>query len=616
MRGGAREAAINGGIFCFASSLQCSHVDGSDKSSWFTTSTNLNISLVKRVGRRQPISSYPQGAVLVVSKDIAKRTLEFLTRTSNEAAVSVLLAGLESSDPTLQEASLTALLCRRHGTGQTELIQRWDTLSERWRWIIAQHPRQVAPAVRNAILSADEHLCTNGCDALLRIREYELIATLVTTVRDAAEPQASLTAKTLVELAQRLNEELAQPPEARHRRDLAGVRRQVVLNLEQGVEAYEQHRRREIVEAFLLLCQPDNRLLNTILVQPRHTAYLIVMELLRSSERTGIIQLILNFLNEPRAPSAILQVIGHRTDMTFIQHLLHAVGAKPTREVRANLHRLESIRWLAGDLAFVTELTELEQQAALQVTLDAGVTRPTVFRFIQHVLAHGSDESRRLAAHALAEFGGAKANELALQLLNDPNPHVQAEALLQLRKRSVPGAMGHLIRALSSPHEVVREAARSCLVEFRFERYLNAFDTMEDAARRSTGKLVKEVDPDAPARLAAELQSRLRARRMRALEIVQAMDLIEQLEPLVISLTDDEDHFVRAAAARALAQTDSVSAIEALRRCLSDRSIMVRDTARDSLAQQQRRTGLKMPVVATPNDPSGDTPSNETVVGR
>ncbi len=550
------------------------------------------------------------GAVRNVNNS-AKKTLEFLGRTTNESAVPVLLAGLQSSAAEIQDEALIRLLRRRNGSGQGALIRRWDELTERWKWTIAQHPRQVVPAVRNAILSSDETLCANGCDALLRIREYELIATLVTAAREASDPQASLTADTLVQLAERMHEELNQPPESRQRRDLVGIRRQVVLKLEYAVEAYEQHRRRQIVEAFLLLCPTDNRVLTMILAQPRHAAYLIVLELLRGSARLGIMRLIFRFVTAGRAPSVVLQVIGHRTDPPFVRQLLQRVGGHLTREVRDNLRRIESIAWMRGDLSWMSELTDTEQEAAVQLALASGVARPTVFRLVCHILDNGEAGSRRRAAEALADFGGAEANELAVRLLNDSDPVVQANVLVQLRKRSIPGAMGHLIRALSSPHECVRDAARSCLTEFRFDRYVNAFDMMDEAARRSTGRLVKQVDSSVLPRLAAELQSRMRTRRMRALELTKVMDLVDQLESLVICMTRDEDHFVRAAAARTLAQSQTATAAEALQECLADRSITVRETAKDSLKQLRERRG-DAPLSATTPLPTRSTTANAT----
>ena len=62
-----------------------------------------------------------------------------------------------------------------------------------------------------------------------------------------------------------------------------------------------------------------------------------------------------------------------------------------------------------------------------------------------------------------------------------------------------------------------------------------------------------------------------------------AMDAAQQMEPLVIGLLNDDDHIVRAEAARALAGCNSPLAQQALREVLMDRSATVREAAEQSL---------------------------------
>ena len=139
------------------------------------------------------------------------KTLQLLTETPNEASVTVLLAGLDSAESEIQRGSLLALLARRGGAGQNELICRWAKLDDRLQQIIGDYPRQVAAGVRHAILSRDREHCSNGCAALLQIREYELIPALVTAITDPGNPQAELVAQTLVELSEMLYDEIAGP---------------------------------------------------------------------------------------------------------------------------------------------------------------------------------------------------------------------------------------------------------------------------------------------------------------------------------------------------------------------------------------------------------------------
>ena len=152
----------------------------------------------------------------------------------------------------------------------------------------------------------------------------------------------------------------------------------------------------------------------------------------------------------------------------------------------------------------------------------------------------------------MADFRGAEANTLAMRALRDPDPQVQAKVVPQLRSRNIPGTLSVLLELVESPYDVVRRAAREALAEFSFKRYLATFEMLDAEVRRSTGLLVKRIDPHTVPLLREELKSPMRTRRLRGLAVAQAIEAVEVLEPLVIDLLEDEDHMVRVEAATTL----------------------------------------------------------------
>ncbi len=529
-----------------------------------------------------------------------EKTLKFLTDTTNEAAVSLLLAGLDSSDRQVQEGMLRALLERRRGLGQGELVRRWGQLNKRWKLMIAQHPRQIAGAVRDAVLSENEELCGNGCDALLHIREYELIPTLVTAAVQTRNPQSPRVARTLLQLAELLYEEISGPRDTRRRQDPNRARTQVLGSLRDAMVRYRAGQPRELVEAFLLLVPHDDQVLTSILDDQRHPTYGLVSEILNHSTRLGIIRLILNCLESRRSASLVLQVISRRRDLLFVRQAVKRIGPDPPRVVRINLRRLESIEWLQHDLQLLDALTDREQESAVALAVHSGMNRLRVFDVVKYLAAQGETLARRAAASALAEFGGVDANQLALAGLEDPDPQVEARMARQLRERGIPGAITKLISLLDSPHEVVRSAAKSSLSEFNFMRFLAMFDMIDDATRKTTGRLVMQVDDQAVTELVNELKAKTRTRRIRGLEVATAMDAVKYVEPLVVGLVGDKDHFVRAEAARALGHCPTPLARQALQSCLKDRSVAVRDAAEEAL--RHHTSQVADPGVAWPAD--------------
>jgi HEAT repeat protein len=528
-----------------------------------------------------------------------KKTLDLLAKTGNESAVDMLIPALDSADETIQEGALRALLARRSPTGHRELVRRWNSLGEHSRSLIAEHPGRISGAVRDAILSRDGRLCANGCDAALYIHEYDLMPALVNAAEDEANPHADLAGRTLLGLAAALCDELAGPRDYEHRRDPQLLRQHVIGSLELSVQRYDRHRRREIMEGFLLLVNRDNTTLKKILQDPRDKAYLAIVDVLTNSQQPGIMRLTLSYLDDPTAPAAAINILSRRGDAAFLRHLLTKIGFEPSAPAKVNLKRMDCIHWVAGDLRVLDELSNAQQHSAVQLVMASSMNRLQSYEVIRHILRNGTTGGRRAASVALAQFQGAEANQLALRAIEDSDPQVQANAFVQLRQRGIPGAMTRLIEVVDSPHAVVRDAARQCLSEFTFSRYLSAFDMLDDEVRRSTGMLVKKIDPQAFTALEQELAAKARSRRIRALQIAPLIGAVAELEGPILELLADDDHFVRAEAARALAQVDTPAVRQALRELLLDRSISVQEAAEDGLrrlAQEANEEPLNMPA--------------------
>lgn len=512
-------------------------------------------------------------------------TFALLTTTANEAAEDLLLAALDHSNAAIRDSALRALLRRPSPPAYKILIERLHTFDDRWRAMIAERHEGLASAVRDAILAPVEQLCENGCQAMLWFKEYDLLPALLNATEDTANPQRLRTASALLRLVERFYEELSGPRDYSNRRDPQRLREKLVQFLEASVARYPKHHSREIVEAFLMLAHRENVTLRQILNEPRHPAYLTLVELITHSPRGGIMRLVLSFLDDTHSPSAGLTALAHRGDQKFIEYLLRKIGFEPAATVAHNLKRLETIPWLQGDLEPLGALDEAAQHAAITLTIRSNLNRRAAFKVLEWMLLRGKTGGRRAAAVLLAGFHGVDGNALLIKALHDRDPQVLATLVKQLRPRGIAGAVGRLLEYLESPFSPVRDAARESLSEFTFARYLAVFDLLEDEVRKSSGGLVVRVDPRAVQCLLEEFQALSRTRRLRAIALTVAMDLVFTLEEALIAKLEDDDHIVRAEAARALAACDTDATQAALETALSDRSTAVQEAAEGSLRE-------------------------------
>lgn len=539
-------------------------------------------------------------------------TFELLSKTGNEAAIAVLVPALDSPYREIRNGALRALLDRRSQVGQREVLRRLHKLDRSSRELIEQKPGRLSHALRDAVLASDDQIVANGFRATLWLREYDLVPTLINALEDETNVHRDEAAQTLIELARLLRSELLGQRDPRTRRDPELVRSRVVECLEQSTKRFSQHKRLEPIDAFLQLVTQKNATLKQILADPHHGTYLALVAVAQRSQHVGVTRLFLDFLDAKQAPSTALNILAHRSDEGFLAQLFEKIGDKPSSTVLQNIKRIDSIAWVRSeDKSMLTKLDEAAQATAVRFVMLSSMKRLEVFSTIAFMLEFGNVGGRRAAAEALAEFRGGDANKLALHALGDVDPQVQAHALRQLRPRGLPGALQHLIDRLNSPHEAVRQAAREGLPEFSFQRFLSAFDTLDDNVRVRTGALVRQVDTQAVPLLMQELQSKVRIRRIRALEVARTIGLVRELEPTVLELLREEDHMIRVEAAEALSACPTPSALQALRDALMDNSVIVQQAVERSLRALEQ-VGVERLTTVNDVGPSSDTvPSEE-----
>jgi len=549
-------------------------------------------------------------------------TFEVLTRSSNAAALDLLLRELDSANHQIQAGVLAAILERRSPDGHREVLRRLHRNGSKWRPQIESRRNWMAAALRNAVTGSDLRMCVNACQCALWFGEFELIPALANLVEDPEHPHRELAASTLLQLAEQLYEELGAERSSRRRRDPDTIRRSVLTSLERAALHYPQHKRREALEAFMMLTPRDNVVLHGILRDPFHSLYQPVVDYLLHNPRGGILRLLLGFLEDPHASVSMLQIVGRRCDTRFLRLFLPRIANESSPVILQNLKRIDKIAWTKDAAAVLANEDEATQAGAVRMVTSSGIKRDDQFRVIDWVARHGHTAARRAAIAALATFPGSEANQLAMRSLDDPDPQVQAHALSQLRHRGIPGALPRIIAALDSPHEILRETARGNLSEFTFQRFLASFETLDENVRQSTGNLVRKVDPHCAQLIADELNSLSRTRRLRALEIASILRLVEPIEASAIRLlTEDEDYMVRVRAAQALGTCNSNACLQALSDAQAlDRSGTVREAAAESLEQvAQRREQAEIPplvphaATAEPQDPTSPMPAEVTL---
>jgi HEAT repeat protein len=508
-----------------------------------------------------------------------------LVRTENNLADEILTAAIDSPHPAIRDMALRAVLGRPTLPGHREVFRRLPQFDEHCREIVGEHAERLVGVVAETIRSGDLGQFDAACDAILSFRLYEALPVLVAELNRDKAPYRRKVARTIRELTDLFYGELCNPDPRARCRDLDTTRKRITSALEDAALNFGKHGAMEVVEAFLLVTKQQNIVLRRILRQPRETSHRAVVDALSTSSEGGVLRLLLSFLEDPQMPQVVRNILAGRTDKKFVENLVVAGGTKASKTVTESLLRFDGFAWAEPGHPVWADLDDQGQADAVALLMASSIPRKQLVDLIGYLLLEGKVGGRRAAASAIAAFKGPEANIAVIKALNDEDPVVRAHVLRQLRPRNIPEAMLLLIRMVDTPHDEVRRALRESLPEFTFRRFIHNFERLPDRLVMTAGQLVRKIDADAPRSLKAEMECLSPVRRRRAVLAASAMGLVRDMEGTIIRLLSDDDHIVRIAAARALAECDTVPSWEALRDALLDRSVIVQETAEQSLLQ-------------------------------
>lgn len=485
-----------------------------------------------------------------------ERTFGVLTKSDSAAAAAILLLALDAPRADIRQGALTALLARRDKPFQLDLLARWDTADERFRSTITGHPGRLSAGLRQAIADPARGLFDAACDVILATNDYDLAPTLIAACEHGGT-KVEKAGQVLLTLVDRLYEEWMAGDDREHDRNPLLLRNHALFALEKSIERYDSHQASAPVEALLAIADPTSDVLRNILTNPRRSAHRAVVDQLIRSRRPGVTRLLLGYLDESQAPPVIAHVLSCRDDLPFLRSLLRRVAGELSLAARANLKRIDNLRWLERRSDLLGQLGDAEQAALVQLIVGSGMHRLKALEALQLVLDCCGPQARRAASGALTDFQGAQANQVVLDHLADPDPIVQARLVGQLREKNIPTALSLLLERVDSPYPEVRRAVSESLAEFSFQRYLAAFDALSEEARKTTGALVRKIDATAIGALAEELASSSRTRKIRAIAISECLEAAGELLGPIAQLLVDDDPVVRQAADSALRRLKS-----------------------------------------------------------
>jgi HEAT repeat protein len=529
-----------------------------------------------------------------------RKTFELLAETRNPSAVDLLVSALDIPEERVQALAIEALLQRRTTPGIVALIRRLPSLSNRTRALVEKAGIDLGRGLRECLLSHDAALRSSALMLVRRCEAFSEAATLIGLLEapersDRAEIEAAI-----IDLVNRLYEHLKYGKEsddtALYLRDADRIRHQMLAALEMAACNYPMHRSRQVVEALLVLSDPENMHLTRFLRDAPAEARATTAELLRFSRHEGVMNLALESMGQNYPYGGAVRAFELRTDPEFICHVLRHWPRKLSAFQQKNFKELHAVAWLDPQAPHLDAVPPALHRPLIAFLVATGLPQPQKLAVLEWMVRFGSPEGRLAATDVLVDLEADSVQDVVLESLESDEPDVQAWATTQLRSWSVPKAMELLIERLDSPVAEVREAARSELAGFNIARAIELFDQVEPRLQVAVGDLVQKIDLEAIPKLREQIQHPIRRKRIRAARAALAMKLHYQVVDALLVMARDSDNLARRTAAEVLGRVATPEAVTALRDLTHDASPRVREAASAALAEAQARSGNAAPA--------------------
>ncbi|MGE5608862.1 MAG: HEAT repeat domain-containing protein [Bacillota bacterium] len=173
-------------------------------------------------------------------------------------------------------------------------------------------------------------------------------------------------------------------------------------------------------------------------------------------------------------------------------------------------------------------------------------------------------------------------------LLNDPDERIARMAAREFVRRKPPEYENVLIQLMASASDSVRRIIGRCVGQVGFDYFWQRYDRLEKEARKTAGRAMLRMLPDGLQRLERRIRSGPIEQRIKAIQIVQDLEVGEPMTPILLQACHDPNPKLRSKAVALLANLKSVPPDALLEQVLHDSDARVRANAIEVLEATHR----------------------------
>jgi hypothetical protein len=439
-------------------------------------------------------------------------TLQVIAKSKNRAAVGVLEAAFRSTSEAVRKLAGSILVSRKSGQGLEAIIQNFDPSDPELVKLVNHNRDKLIPGLHGAIVDKDIAFARQAFRLAYTQGFYEVLPTLATyCLGPGSQDKSGLSLNTdFLKFLNKYAESLAHNDPVEHHLLYNLILPEFSKILVQKVKEYRFTRHELTLTVYLRLypffseAGVDRDLYLQLRLSNSPVYVAAYRRLLKESE-PYVFQFITRCLDRLNPPPVVPQIISERADFPFLTALFKSIKKPLSLELKTNLAALHPLAWVSQIDAFLNQF-DTEAQCGLVLLLqNINLKEDELQSHLLKIFEYGKGEGRVAALSALTAFTGAGINRLVWDASGDDDPVVQVEALTQLNAREVPGAASRIMQFVESPHEEVRDTIQKLLPNFRFNRFMQTFEQLDDERRRRMFNVVAKLDKQTPAELSKML---------------------------------------------------------------------------------------------------------------
>jgi len=526
-------------------------------------------------------------------------TLQVIAKSKNKAAAGLLESAFQSTSKTVRKLAGKVLAARRSGQGLETIIRNFDPSDPECVQLVSDNREKLIPGLNGALVGKDIPLARQAFRLAYTQNFYEVLPTLAAYCLGPGNQEQSGTSiqpdflKFLGKYAAAL--EKSDPVE--HTLLYNTLLPEFSKILVQKVKEY-RFTRHELTLTVYLHLYPFfmeagiDRDLYLQLRLPNSPVYVATYRRLLQASDSYLFRLMTRCLDRLNPPPVVAQILSERADIPFLTAIFKSIKKPLSLELKTNLANLPPLPWVGQIDAFLDKFDAEAQSGLVLLLQNIKLTEDELQTCLLKIYEHGNKEGRLAALTALAQFTCATTDRVFWDAAGDSDPAVQVEALTQLNSRDVPGTASRIMQFVESPHEEVREVIPKLLPNFRFSKFMQTFDQLDEERRRRMFNVVSRLDKQTPEELTKMLQTGEPMLRAKALLCVDyCRDIVPQIEDALCDVLahDDMPRLRSKAAEQLVAGQRNESRMTLVQAMHRDSNADVRAAAKKSLENRPTR---------------------------